>query len=157
MYCSSCGAESIQGLKYCKHCGANMTPAESLMPISNPRGLVWIVAFGILMMLYAPMAGIGIVFMQIPNLFEKGFPLWFLMALAIISLLMMSVATVLISRLLSPLFKAYLQSGEATETKRPKLSGSTRTEINAPRDSASSVTEETTRRFESLNKERNTN
>jgi len=156
MYCSSCGAESIRELKYCKRCGANLNPVETLASANKPRGLVWIVAFGIAMMMGLPMGGIAVVFERIPDLLEKGLPLWFLTTLAIISLLIISVATVLLSRLLSPLFKAYVQPGEALEAEKPKLSGRAPALVDAPRDSVPSVTEETTRSFEPLRREQNT-
>jgi hypothetical protein len=48
MYCSACGAESTQGLNYCKRCGTNLglTAALDNQP-SKPRnltGMVWAVA-----------------------------------------------------------------------------------------------------------------
>ena len=156
MYCSSCGYESIQGLQYCKHCGANLNPAESSMTTKKPTGLVWIIVFGIAMMMGLPMGGIVVIFERIPGLLENGFPLWFLMTLAVISLLMVSVSTVLLHRLLSPLFKAYLQSGEAKESMEPKSSERARGQIDAARDYVSSVTEDTTRAFEQLHKEQDT-
>lgn len=32
MYCSSCGVDSIEGLRYCKRCGANLTNALGASP-----------------------------------------------------------------------------------------------------------------------------
>lgn len=148
MYCSHCGAESVQGSQYCKRCGANL--------IQKPQALVWIVAFGIAMMMGLPMGGIAIVFERTPGLLEKGLPLWFLMALATISLLMVSMATFLLSRLLLPVFKNYLQSGEAKEAKKPALGGDAPLRIDAHPHSVSSVTEATTRTFEPANVERDT-
>src|SRR5713226_6061298 len=116
MYCPSCGAETNQGLRYCTRCGADLNP-HSLPPAGKPRGLPWIVAFGIAMMMGLPAGGIAMVFERIPTLLDKGFPLWFLTVLAVISLLMMSVATVLLSRLLLPVFKTYLDPGGEEEPK----------------------------------------
>lgn len=148
MYCSSCGAEAVQGFQYCKRCGANLSPAESLASTRRSKGLVWIVAFGIAMMMGMPMGGIAVVFERIPGLLELGFPLWFLMALAIICLLMTTAATVLLSRLLSPIFKTYLQASEPTPIRKPTLSEAAAIPISASRDSMVSITEETTRTFE---------
>lgn len=48
MYCPSCGVECKQGLKYCKHCGANLNaPASSEEPRSNfskVAEMVWAIA-----------------------------------------------------------------------------------------------------------------
>ena len=155
MYCSSCGAESIQGLQYCKRCGANLTPADPSVPTAKPRGLAWIVAFGIAMMMGVPMGGIAVVFERVPDLLERGLPLWLLTALAITSLLMMTVATVLLSRLLSPVFKSYLQLGEEKETTGKRPSRHAAKQISGQPYSVSSVTEGTTRTFESVEAEQN--
>ena len=156
MFCSSCGAESVQGLRYCTRCGADQNPPEKAPPAAKPKGVVWIVAFGIAMMMGMPAGGIAMVFERIPALLEKGFPLWFLTVLAIVSLLMMSVATVLLSRLLLPVFKTYLEPGEASDPEKPRLVGSPPAQINAPHNPESSLTEQTTRSFEPLPGERNT-
>jgi hypothetical protein len=153
MYCSSCGAESIQGLQYCKRCGANLNPIESLASTRKPKGLVWIVAFGLAMMMGVPLGGIAVVLERIPPLLQSGFPLWFLTALTIMSLLMMSTALVLLSRLLSPIFKTYLESSDAAAGARPKLTVPIPAQISAPNDSIVSVTEDTTRVFEPLRRE----
>jgi len=156
MFCSSCGAEAAQGLRYCTRCGADLNPAEKTPSAAKPKGVGWIVAFGIAMMMGMPAGGIAMVFERIPALLEKGLPLWFLTVLAIISLLMMSVATVLLSRLLLPVFKAYLESGEASDPEKQRLAGPAPAQIDAPRAVRSSIAEQTTRSFEPLPGERNT-
>lgn len=131
MYCSSCGTESALGVQYCKRCGANLTPAGP-SSTKKPQGIVWVVLFGIAMMIGLPMGGISVVFERIPDLLEKGLPLPFLLVLATTSLLMVSLATVLLSRLLSPVFKTYLQSGESAEQRQARLSAPPRLQIDAP-------------------------
>ena len=32
MYCSACGIDSVEGLKYCKRCGANLTATLEVFP-----------------------------------------------------------------------------------------------------------------------------
>ena len=32
MYCSACGIDSVEGLKYCKRCGANLTTTLEVFP-----------------------------------------------------------------------------------------------------------------------------
>lgn len=147
MYCSHCGAESVQGSQYCKRCGASL--------IQKPQALVWIVAFGIAMIMGLPMGGIVIVFERISGFIEKGLPLWLVAVLTITGLLIVSMATFLLSRLLSPIFKNYSQSGEAAETKKPVVAGAP-LQIDAPPHSVSSVTEATTRTFEPARIERDT-
>jgi len=108
------------------------------------------------MMMGVPAGGIAMVFDRIPALLDKGLPLWFLTALAIISLLMMSVATILLSRLLHPVFKSYLASGEPAKTTTQKLTSVHQDQLEAPPVVISSITEETTRSFEPVPQERNT-
>jgi hypothetical protein len=35
VYCSSCGVDSVEGLRYCKRCGANLTNAAGSSPPAN--------------------------------------------------------------------------------------------------------------------------
>jgi hypothetical protein len=147
MYCSSCGASITPGLSYCNRCGANLKPSESVVPSSKPAGLAWIVWFGILMM-GTPFPAMIIVFESVRVLKQAGFPIEYAMALAVFSLLMVFGSVVLLSRLLSPMVRAYLRSGEPVKSKTPELSGPTRAQIEAVREPVSSVTENTTRSFE---------
>jgi hypothetical protein len=39
MYCSACGIDSVEGLKYCKRCGANLSTSD-LPPAKRPVGLI---------------------------------------------------------------------------------------------------------------------
>src|SRR5258708_7017625 len=149
MYCSTCGAESNQPLQYCKRCGSNIGTGGS-PAASRPRGLVWIVAFAIAMIMGVPMGGIAVVFDRIPELLEKGFPLWFLMTLALASLVMVTGAMAQLGRLLSPLLRAYLQSSPGDERKKAELSGRAPAQIVAHPAAVGSVTEDTTRIFDPL-------
>lgn len=155
MYCSSCGAAVTQGLSYCNRCGANLKPSESLIPTGKPVGLAWLVAFGLAMM-GTPIGAVALVSDLIMKLLARGIPFRDLMALAIIMLVMVFGAAVLLSRLLSPLVKAYLQSGGPVESRKSELSGRTPAQIEAAREPASSITEETTRAFEPLYREQKT-
>lgn len=148
MFCSACGAESASGLQFCKRCGANLSPSESVASIRKARGLVWIVAFGIAMLMGLPLGGIAVVFERLPGLLELGFPLWFLMVLAIFCLAMVSLSMVIMSRLLTPVFKTYLQTNEAKPTASPELSEPAAAIGAGPREALVSITEGTTRVLE---------
>src|SRR5215471_20151267 len=52
MYCSSCGSECAQGLKYCKQCGANLNSTASL-----PEGKI---SFARLAIIFGVIALLGI-------------------------------------------------------------------------------------------------
>jgi hypothetical protein len=154
MYCSSCGAAMTQGLSYCNRCGANLKLSESLAPSTKPAGLIWVITFGIAMM-GLPFPAFIVIFALIKELKEAGFPLEYLMVLAAISLLTVFGAVEMLSRFLPPLVKAYLQSGEPVESKKSELNGRTPAQLEAAREPASSITENTTRAFEPSYRERN--
>src|SRR5215831_4383236 len=68
MYCPVCGAESAEGLKFCKHCGSGLTAplnVEYVRPIKI-TGSVWAIAvmaflsFGALFGSVVALAGMGI-------------------------------------------------------------------------------------------------
>lgn len=152
MYCASCGTElQADGLSYCNRCGANLKPQGASAPARRPAGLGWIVWFGILIM-GTPFPAMIIVFDEVRKLYLSGFPLDYLMALAIISLLTIFGGVLLLGRVLSPLVKAYLQTGEhPAEQKKPELAERTPpAQLEAAREPVSSVTENTTRAFEPL-------
>ena len=153
MYCSSCGAALSEGLSYCNRCGANLKPSESLAPAGKPEGLIWMIGFGMTLMAL-PFPAFIIIFGMLKMLKDAGFPLSYLMVLAIIALLTVFGAVLLLgSRVLTPLVKAYLQSGAPVEQKQPELSARTPTQLEAAREPASSVTENTTRTLEPLLRE----
>ncbi len=155
MYCSSCGAAVTQNLSCCNRCGVNLKPSGSSVPAGKHVGLAWLVAFGLAMM-GTPIGAVALVSDLIIKLLARGVPIGDLMALAIIMLVMVFGATVLLSRLLSPLVKAYLQSGGPVESKRSELSGRTPAQIEAASEPVSSITDETTRAFEPLYREQKT-
>jgi hypothetical protein len=65
MYCAECGAESTQGLNYCKRCGTNLTaPTNQPRGTDSPQpprvsGAGWAIAFATVLV---TLGGLGIVF-----------------------------------------------------------------------------------------------
>lgn len=157
MYCPSCGAGlQAAALSYCNRCGAKLQALDASAPAKRSAGLGWIVWFGILMM-GAPFPAMIIVFDEVRKLYQAGFPLEYLMALAIISLLTVFGGVFLLGRVLSPLVKAYLQIGQhAAEQKRSEIRERTPAQLEAAREPVPSVTENTTRTFEPLYREQKT-
>ena len=156
MYCPSCGGGlQANGLSYCNHCGANLKPTETSAPAKRSAGLGWIVWFGILIM-GSPFPAMIIVFDEVKKLYEAGFPLNYLMMLAVIGLLTIFGGVLLLSRVLAPMVKAYLQTSEPAEQKKQGLAERQRPQLEAAREPASSVTENTTRAFEPLYREQKT-
>ncbi|MGH9900348.1 MAG: hypothetical protein ACRD68_00755 [Pyrinomonadaceae bacterium] len=116
-----------------------------------------LVALGISTMFVLPLAGVAMIYAMIQDLkLKAGFPLDSVMTLAVIGLLIEAVAVVLLSRMVSPLIKVYLQSGAPVESKKSELTGPGRAQIEAAREPLSSVTENTTRAFEPVYREQKT-
>jgi hypothetical protein len=155
MYCSSCGTEVTQGLSYCNRCGNNLMPSESFVSIDKPKGLAIAIPFGFLMITGIAIGGLAVVFAFIMELFRREFPIDSLMGLAIFGLLMLFGIAALLSRQLSRLISAYLETSEHTEKpKKTKLNLKKQpTEIAAPLTPVMSVTEHTTRTLDPIYKE----
>jgi uncharacterized paraquat-inducible protein A len=54
MYCPSCGIDSVEGLKYCKRCGASLTTSE-LVPTKRPVALI-----ALFLLVIASIAALGL-------------------------------------------------------------------------------------------------
>ena len=155
MYCSSCGANLVQGLSYCNRCGNNLMPPESLVSATKPKGLVLAIPFGFLMITGIAVGGLALVFAFIMEFFKRGLPMDSLMTLAIIGLVMLFAIAALLSRQLSRLISAYLETDEPREKlKKTKLNIKQQPdEIAASLEPVMSVTEHTTRTLDPIYKE----
>ena len=78
MYCPVCGAESTQGLNYCKRCGSNLSAPTNPIRTSEKRprihgtaGAAWALA---LATVAVTLGGLGIVFTNAFNLVRPIFP-----------------------------------------------------------------------------------
>jgi hypothetical protein len=115
MYCSACGSEVQEGLRYCNRCGANLA-AESVAP---PR------LFSIIMALAAAAALIGIIgltaiFFFVIELMGRGnIPTGTIVIAIGFTLAVFGIEALLI-RQLSRALGVYLKSGAAT-TEKSKL------------------------------------
>jgi hypothetical protein len=148
MYCSSCGAALTQELSYCNRCGADLKPSESLVSTGKPKGIAYIVPLSMAMTIGVALGGLAVVFSFLMELMKAGFPLNNAMILAVFSLLMLLGTVALLSRHSSRLIGVYLQSGDAIQPKKPKLSGQPPAQLDASREPVLSVTEHTTRTLE---------
>lgn len=59
MYCPNCGMESTFGLNYCKHCGGNLSEAQSAAPPTRNTSAALILAAATVAIV---LGGLGIVF-----------------------------------------------------------------------------------------------
>ncbi len=158
MYCQSCGAELPQSLIYCNRCGANLAPlankVEAVVPSTKVAGAVWAISIATAMI---SLGGFGMILAFAINLVERGVSLsGGGMALIFFSLLVILIIAVLLIRQLSKLLVIYHWPGDAAEPKGQKPGGQPAAQIDAPREPLPSVTEHTTRTFEPLFRERDT-
>ena len=148
MYCPSCGTELIQELSYCNRCGANLksTLNQSALPPTKFVGAAWAISVAIVLI---TLGGFGMIFALVMALIARGISLSAGgMVLVFFSLLVILAIAWLLVRQLSRLVSMPKLSGDVTQPQEPQIS--------APREPVSSVTEHTTRTFEPLYKERDT-
>jgi hypothetical protein len=146
MYCPTCGIDSVEGLKYCKRCGANITSALSASP-STKFPLALTIAFLIVI------GGIFIVGLALPmaashDLMAAGFSTGQLMDLFLADMGVTLVVVVLLTWLFLRLIKVHQQTSGAASVPKSATSDFAAPQIVAPPQSIGSVTENTTRSFE---------
>ncbi|HEU4390809.1 MAG TPA: zinc ribbon domain-containing protein [Blastocatellia bacterium] len=145
MYCSECGAQSTEGLKYCKRCGAGLGAlAKQVFTPPRVTGVFWAVALvtigglGILMGTVIALVAIGMRDEDVVVPVSMG---GFLTLLAIAWMLI---------RQMSRIVDA--SSGKSEADKRPVSAFQRRkpAQIAGPPSAVPSVTENTTRSFDSV-------
>lgn len=143
MYCSSCGIDSVEGLKYCKRCGANLTVGLEASPAGKlPVGLtmVFLIVIGA-----AFCVGLGLPMAAAEDLVKIGFSTHDVMILFMADLgLTLAVAAMLVWLLLR-LIKLHHPAIPATRNIELAPGELPRHQIAAPPQSIGSVTENTTR------------
>jgi hypothetical protein len=149
MYCTGCGFENIQGVNFCKRCGANLHPTPA--KLASP----WIA--GILLLVIALITVIGFVgpMIMMSELSHRGTNLEPLMAIAIFFLAATTIIDVLLIRLLTRLLgfaKVKYPAPGTMTTAQPKYVTSEQAyqPLPEPKISMPSVTEHTTRNFEPI-------
>jgi hypothetical protein len=156
MYCPSCGTELASELSYCNRCGANLkpTPNQSGVPPSKLVGAAWAISMAVAVV---TLGGFGMIFGLVMALITRGINIspagMFWIAF---SLLVILAIDWLLVRQLSRVLDMPQLSPDATQPKKPKLSEEPKRQIDAPREPVSSVTEHTTRAFEPIHRERDT-
>lgn len=156
MYCPSCGTELTSELSYCNRCGANLRPISNQtgVPPSKLVGAAWAISMAVALV---TLGGFGMVFSLVMALITRGINLspggMFWIAF---SLLVILAIDWLLVRQLSRVLAMPQLSAEATQSQKPKLSEKPIPQIDAPHEPASSVTENTTRAFEPIYRERET-
>ena len=146
MYCSSCGIDSVEGLKYCKRCGVNLTlPLDA----SQPKDLPFALIIAVLIFIGGVFtAGLTMPFLITKELSNRGFSQGDMMTLFVIEF---GVTLAVVAMLVWLLFRLIGsnprtdRAARAVELRRNELTPS---QIAAPQEPLVSVTENTTRSFE---------
>ena len=151
MYCSFCSAEITPGLKYCKRCGANLSsnadaPPQKKFPLALTLAFLALMGFVLTIGMIAPFAIAS-------ETTSRGINIDSLMPLLMLIPLIAFGAVGLLIWLLLRLIKVYQQSGSSTRLVEPRRDPSadyTPARIAAPPEKIVSVTEHTTRNFDSI-------
>lgn len=159
MYCPSCGVELTSELSYCNRCGANLKPPanQSGVPHSKLVGATWAISLAVVLV---TLGGFGMMFGLVMALISNGVNLsgGGMVLIGFCLLIILAVASLLIRQLSRVIDVAQLSAG-ATQPKtphQPMLSEKPVPQIDAPREPVASVTEHTTRMFEPILKDRDT-
>lgn len=159
MYCPSCGLELTSELSYCNRCGANLKPLsnQSGGPHSKLVGATWAISLAVVLV---TLGGFGMMFGLVMALISNGINLsgGGMVLLGFGLLIILAVAALLVRQLSRVLDVAQL-SGGAPQSKQPHqpiLSEKPVQQIGAPHEPVASVTEHTTRMFEPILKDRDT-
>ncbi|MFP5262454.1 MAG: hypothetical protein ACLGJB_11170 [Blastocatellia bacterium] len=150
MYCSSCGTETTPGLKYCKRCGANLSSSADA-PAQKKFPLVLSISFLALM---AFVLGIGLIapFAIVSETLGRGINIDSLMPILILIPCVAFGVISLLVWLMLRLIKIYQHPGTPArpgEVRQAPAKGYTPAQVAAPPEMLGSVTEHTTRNFDS--------
>lgn len=141
MYCSSCGIDSVEGLKYCKRCGASLTTSESI-PSTRPVALI-----ALLLMVIAGIVALGF---SLPlTMARELISIGFRTREIIIFFFGSGAFTVIITRLLTRVLLKMVESQKHTgaSLSHGRAAPYEQQQISQP-SSIGSVTENTTRSFD---------
>jgi|SRR5882724_2072693 len=155
MYCSSCGSELTSELSYCNRCGANLKPpANHSGQPAKLVGAAWAISMAVVLV---TLGGFGMLSGLVKALISNGVNLsgGGMVLIVFCLLIILAIASLLVRQLSRVLDLAQL-SGGATQSKQPKLSEKPVQQIGAAREPVSSVTDHTTRIFEPVHKDRDT-
>lgn len=157
MYCPSCGLQQTQELRYCPRCGANLNPVAEKEALPNLVGPIWAVSVATALV---TLLGLGLVFTFIMVLVTRGISIGgsLMLIVAFFLLVVMVIASLLITQL-SRLLNLYRKSpGKEMSEKAGtgEIGGRNVRQLEAVPEQPPDITENTTRTFEPVPRERQT-
>ncbi|HEY0376336.1 MAG TPA: zinc ribbon domain-containing protein [Pyrinomonadaceae bacterium] len=164
MYCASCGAEVSEGMSYCNRCGAKLKPVSEEVAVVSPSqpparvsaGAAWAMAAAVALI---TIVGFGIAFSLVMVFVERGLSLdEGRLAVVIMTLVSVLLIDWLLLRQFTRLTSGKAQAADDAPAKpeKRKLSEKAPPQLAAPREPVPSVTEHTTRTFDTVYRERET-
>jgi hypothetical protein len=165
MYCASCGAEVSEGMSYCNRCGAKLKAGSEEVAVVSPSqppmrvsaGAAWAMAAAVALI---TIVGFGAVFSMVMAFVTRGLSLDE-GRLAVVVMALVSVVLIdwMLLRQFTRLTSGKSQATEDAPAKPEKrqLAGKPSAvppQLAAPREPVGSVTENTTRTFEPVYRER---
>ena len=154
MYCASCGSELTSELSYCNRCGVNLKPLlnQSGQPV-RIVGATWAISMAVV---FVTLGGFSMIGRLVLALINNGVNVsgGGMILIVFCLLIIFAIAALLVRQLSRVLDVAQLSAG-ATQSKLT-LTEKRVQQIAAPREPVSSVTEHTTRIFEPVHKDRDT-
>src|SRR5438128_233488 len=153
MFCPHCGVESSPGLRYCKHCGGNLSQATETLPPPAKFPMALTITFLVLIAFISMVGLMGPLIMASDMSMRGRPPGEFLPVMILGPLVALSIDALLVWLLLR-LVKIYHHSG-TTPQAQPRAATAIEfppPQLNAPPASVGSVTEHTTRNFDEYEK-----
>ena len=161
MYCPSCGTELTQEMSYCNRCGASLKAVTNQQdaPVSkvSSTGAAWAISAAVA---FITLGGFALMFSLVMTIISRGRELNdHVTAMIIASLAVILIVDWLLIRQLPRLLNLAQARSEKDETQKHKtleLGVKSRPQIAPSREPVSSVTDHTTRTFEPVYRERDT-
>lgn len=154
MYCNSCGAALADGVVFCKHCGTASAgaAARAQLPANVNKLSETTIVFAVMTALVG-LGGLFFVYLLVHRLLMGGTDPTVLVLLALAALAAVILLAGLLGRQTTRVLDAYLRASGARPdpaTPAPSLPLRDTAQLEAPREPAASVTDHTTRTFDSV-------
>jgi hypothetical protein len=167
MYCASCGAEVSEGMSFCNRCGAKLKPVSEELAVVSPSqpparvsaGAAWAMAAAVALI---TIVGFGATFSMVMAFVTRGLSVDE-GRLAVVVMMLVSIVLIdwLLLRQFTRLTSGKAQAADEAAAKPEKRKPAEKPSIvppqlAAPREPVGSVTENTTRTFDPVYRERGT-